>query len=279
MLDQIFADESDPEDSDSSYDENASSGSEFQVESGYSDSEEADDDGRDDDEQSEVEDGDVENTSESDDDDILYSIAENASFLEQPETTLGQVGGDDCDERRAGHSFLSKSSTERWLVNAPTARQARIENIIKGHPGPTSYAKQRVSADNSVVDSFLVFFSQRMLQHVTDCTNREGCTVKQEDWNAMSVVELKAFLGLLLLRGVYRATGESTEELWSADGRQDFAATMSFNRLVQCLYVSRLPCQLGALSPYLHQIAYHFMCSSPTSESRVSVLTTFFLTI
>ena len=25
---------------------------------------------------------------------------------------------------------------------------------------------------------------------------------------------------------------ESTEELWSADGRQDFPSTMSFNRLV-----------------------------------------------
>ena len=79
---------------------------------------------------------------------------------------MGQLGCDGHDERRAGDNFLSRSSTEIWLPNAPTTRQARIENIIKGQPEPTSYAKQRVSADNSVVDSFFVFFSKRMLEHV-----------------------------------------------------------------------------------------------------------------
>ena len=48
LLDQIFADESDSEDSESSNDVNSSSGSEFQVESDDSNSEEADDDGGDD---------------------------------------------------------------------------------------------------------------------------------------------------------------------------------------------------------------------------------------
>ena len=47
---------------------NSSRGSEFQVESDDSDSEEADDDGSDDVEQSKIEDGDVESTSDSDDD-------------------------------------------------------------------------------------------------------------------------------------------------------------------------------------------------------------------
>jgi hypothetical protein len=57
-------------------------------------------------------------------------------------------------------------------------------------------------------------------------------TVKQEQWIRTNRAELKAFLGLLLLRGVYKASGESTEELWSADGRIDFPSTMSYNRFV-----------------------------------------------
>ena len=145
LLDQIFADESDPEDSEISNDDNSSGGSEFQVESEDSDSKKADVDGGDDFEQSKIEDGDVESTSDSDDDKVFYSIADSAPVFEQPENTLGQLGRDGYDERRAGDSFLS-SSTERLLSNAPTARQARIENVIKGQPGLTSYVKQRVSA-------------------------------------------------------------------------------------------------------------------------------------
>jgi len=72
VLDQIFADESDPEDSESSNDANLSSGSDFQVESDDCDSEEANDDCGLADEQSEIEETDVESTSDSDDDDVLY---------------------------------------------------------------------------------------------------------------------------------------------------------------------------------------------------------------
>lgn len=218
VLDLIFGDESEPEDNESSEGENSSLGSQYQIESDNSDPEE--DAEEDDDEQLESDDGDVEeggmeNDSEESDNGILYSLADN----------------DESDA--VSDTFISKSLVERWSSNAPTARQARTQNIIKGKTGPTSYAKQRVSADNPVVDCFLVFFSSRMLDHVVECTNREGNRVKKEDWTMIDQMELKAFLGLLLLRGVYKASGESTEELWSADGRKDFPSTMSFNRFVQ----------------------------------------------
>ena len=159
VLDQILADESDPVKIVKAVTmTNSSRGSEFQVESDDSDSEEADDDGSDDVEQSKIEDGDVESTSDSDDDEVLYSIADSAPVSEQLETTLGQLGRDGYDERRAGDSFLSKSSTERLLSNALTARQACIENVIKGQPGPTSYAKQRVSATG---DLSLTFYKSK----------------------------------------------------------------------------------------------------------------------
>ena len=124
LLDQIFADESDPEDSESINDANSSSSSDFQVESDDWDSEEANDDGGLADEQSEIEETDVEieSTSDSNDDDVLYSIAESTPVSLQLETMLVQLGRDGYDERRSGDSFLSKNSTERWLPNAPTAR-------------------------------------------------------------------------------------------------------------------------------------------------------------
>jgi len=168
LLDQILADESDPEDSESSADASSSSGNEFQVDSDGNDSDandpmEAADDGVEDDEQStETEDGNVDSTSESDDDEILYSLADNAPVSNHLDITLGQLGYGGHDVRSAGHTFLSRSLTETRLSNAPKARPVCIENIIKGQPGPTSYAKQRVSTDDALVDSFFVFFRQRI---------------------------------------------------------------------------------------------------------------------
>lgn len=132
VLDLIFADETDPEDSESSADETSSSGSEFQVDSDdidsdANDSEEADDDGVEDDEQSEVEDGDVESTSESDDDEILYSLADNAPGSNQLDTTLGQLGCDDHDERRAGDGFLSRSLTRHGCP----MHQQRVRLVLR----------------------------------------------------------------------------------------------------------------------------------------------------
>ena len=200
VLDIIFGEDSDPEDIESSEDENLSSGSEFRF-----------------DEDDEISDDDTIQESEenSSDSETLYSI------VDTPSTSTN-----------VSSCFISKNLMERWLPNAQTVRQSRAQNVIKGRLGPTSFAKQRVSDDTPEMVCFLVFFCHKMLDHVVSCTNIEGTKIKHEQWKATSQVELRAFIGLLLLRGVYKASGESTEELWSADGRRDFPSTMSFNRFV-----------------------------------------------
>jgi hypothetical protein len=62
-------------------------------------------------------------------------------------------------------------------------------------------------------------------------TNREGSKLYNNQFTALSLNELNAFFGILILRGVYRAAGESIDELWSAEhGRFIFRNTMSLNR-------------------------------------------------
>jgi len=73
---------------------------------------------------------------------VSSTMMENIQYCRQCnrcQATRADAGstGSRCDERRSGDSYLSKSSTKTWLSNAPTARQARIENIIEGQPGPT----------------------------------------------------------------------------------------------------------------------------------------------
>ena len=158
VLNLIFDDDSNPEDSESSDEENWSSGSECQVESDGSDqSEEGDDVNMEDSEASES------------DNDVLYSLAD------RPNPDMGQFLGHDTEEDRCAvsDSFISKSSLEKWSSCAPTARQGRARNVVKRKPGPTSFAKQRVSDENSVVDCFLVFFSPQMRDHIVECTNQQ----------------------------------------------------------------------------------------------------------
>ena len=53
--------------------------------------------------------------------------------------------------------------------------------------------------------------------------------------------EMMAFMGLLILRGTYRASGEAIEELWSSiHGRPVFPSTMSLNRFKLIRTVLRL---------------------------------------
>lgn len=53
----------------------------------------------------------------------------------------------------------------------------------------------------------------------------------QKQWTPVTIVELKAFIGLLLLAGVNRSHMEQLRELWSPQGgRPIFCATMSLNR-------------------------------------------------
>jgi len=114
----------------------------------------------------------MDNSEASESDNVLYSLADNPDMRQNTEE----------DRCAVSDSFISRSSLEKWSSSAPTAHQARAQNVVKGKPGPTSFAQPRVSDENSVVDYFLVFFSPQMLDHIVECTYNEGRRVKQELW-------------------------------------------------------------------------------------------------
>lgn len=60
---------------------------------------------------------------------------------------------------------------------------------------------------------------------------RRVCEESNLTINAISAQELDAYIGLLLLAGVFRSAGESLCGLWDdKDGRSIFRATMSLKR-------------------------------------------------
>ncbi|KAI5100230.1 dual specificity protein phosphatase 26 isoform X1, partial [Silurus meridionalis] len=97
-------------------------------------------------------------------------------------------------------------------------------------PGPTGYATSSVT---NVESAFDLFFTEEMIDLVVRMTNLNGQrTVK--NWTAVDSTDFRAYMGLLILAGVYRSRGESKRSLWNChSGRPIFRATMSFNRFCE----------------------------------------------
>ena len=71
-----------------------------------------------------------------------------------------------------------------------------------------------------------------MMNIIVQCTNEEG--IFGENWNPTTVGELKTYLGLLILAGVYRGRQEPVVHLWNlSSGRPIFNKVMSRNRFQQ----------------------------------------------
>ena len=81
-------------------------------------------------------------------------------------------------------------------------------NIIKFAPSPTRYA---VSMIDDIRSSFQVIMNNNLSDIVLKMTNIEGRRVYGDNWENLDAVTLEAYIGILLLAGVYRSHGESIE--------------------------------------------------------------------
>lgn len=98
-------------------------------------------------------------------------------------------------------------------------------NVIRMQPGPTQMAVTHV---HDIKSSFQFFIPDSIQKIILDCTNLEGRRVFGERWKEMDQTHSHAYSGVLILVGVFRSKGESTESLWDAEnGRELFCATMS----------------------------------------------------
>ncbi|XP_032364125.1 LOW QUALITY PROTEIN: piggyBac transposable element-derived protein 4-like [Etheostoma spectabile] len=98
--------------------------------------------------------------------------------------------------------------------------------LLLQRPGPTEYAAEHV---HDIVSAFGLFVTRQIEDMVVAATNLEGqrrCATGGK-WKAMDVTDLRGYLGLLLLAGVYRSRNEALESLWHEEsGRAIFRATM-----------------------------------------------------
>ncbi|XP_062308098.1 piggyBac transposable element-derived protein 4-like [Osmerus eperlanus] len=124
-------------------------------------------------------------------------------------------------------TFLSKNGQIEWRSIA-YRRNPRLlsqrDSTERTPRGPTAYA---VSHAHDIVSAFLLFVTPQIERVILDVTNREGYLKHGEEWKAMDATDLRAYIGLLILAGVYKSRGEAAASLWDAQsGRAIFRATM-----------------------------------------------------
>lgn len=73
-----------------------------------------------------------------------------------------------------------------------------------------------------------------------EMTHLEGKQVYGDIWNDVSWTEIEAFIGLILLAGVYRSRNEALTSLWEAEtGRSIFQAVTSLKKFQQLARIIR----------------------------------------
>ncbi|XP_063348689.1 piggyBac transposable element-derived protein 4-like [Pelmatolapia mariae] len=94
-------------------------------------------------------------------------------------------------------------------------------------PGPTHYAVARIT---DPLSSFRLFITDGIIQHIVSMTNLQGRR-EISVWRDLDSDEMLAYMGLLILSGVYRSKHEPLTSLWGEKtGRRIFRASMSQKR-------------------------------------------------
>ena len=84
-------------------------------------------------------------------------------------------------------------------------------------PGPTAYDLSRA---RDIASTFQLFVTLEIERIIVDMTNLHGARKYSDDgWRAMNATDLRAYVGLLILAGVYRSRGEAAASLWDAESR------------------------------------------------------------
>ncbi|XP_019220611.1 piggyBac transposable element-derived protein 3 [Oreochromis niloticus] len=147
----------------------------------------------------------------------------------EAERLMAETVGEAADAGAPVAEWMSRSGNIEWF---PTAEETMRYNPVPTGitPGPTLYAVARISTLRSAFD---LFVTEEILQLLCTHTNLHGRR-KCEDWRDVDDVEMRAYIGILILAGVYRSRREASRGLWAdKTGRAIFRATMPLYRYAQ----------------------------------------------
>ncbi|UYV69082.1 hypothetical protein LAZ67_6002305 [Cordylochernes scorpioides] len=155
----------------------------------------------------------------------------------------------------------SLNESSEWNKNHAIIGRTRSHNIITHLPSLKGPAKPKPNCD---IDIFNLFYTAAIIKQISEFTNakieefrqRISELTKSTYSNFTSEIEIRAFLGLLYLAGVYKSGHENVESLFASDGtgREIFHSVMSVKRFLFLLLCIRFDnfktrCKEDRLSP------------------------------
>lgn len=167
------------------------------------------------------------------------------NFEEREEGSESEQEGSSGDEDEIEENrdfYMGKDKVTKWYK---THRQSKVrrrpQNIMTHLPGVIGAAKTA----KTPVECWNCLFTEDVLNDIVKYTNQYIDNIKaafsrERDAKHTDLVEIRAFIGLLYLAGVYKANRLSLEELWGTDGDgiAMFSLVMSIKRfkfLIRCL--------------------------------------------
>jgi hypothetical protein len=210
------------------------------------------------DDENEIEDTEPFAISDDDEDDPDYVVdeAEVASDVEddlQVEVDPDEQNIDDSDYEEEVENtttvyvddfYLSKNKEIKWMKNEPSATRQRSHNVLRDNrSGPN-----RKFQSMSLIQIFKSFITEEMVDIIVRETNRKAVESQQAKdtthplpnkqprvWQAVTVDEIYAVIGLLLVSGVTSSNLVHVKELWQRDGLPIYKATMNVNRFSEIM--------------------------------------------
>lgn len=176
---------------------------------------------------------DIVDVESNDEEDIVEEILSNGDSSSDDDEIIDAPPAANLQRPPLIVTYTSKDGLTEWSTDPPIQHRRQAHNVLRHAGGPT------VQPDN-IIDAFHTFFTPEMIEicvhytniHAANIINSPDCPPYIRDrWRDTDTIEMHAFIGLLLLFGVYRSNNESYEQMWSQDmGRAIFRACMSLER-------------------------------------------------
>lgn len=135
--------------------------------------------------------------------------------------------------------FFYGKNRFKWAKNFPVQSRTRRHNLVSHLPGVIG--KARATRPENAIQAWECLIDDDILQIVVEKTNERITdmaakynmhNISCQYTNHIDTIEMRAFIGLLYLAGVFKSNNEDLKALFATDGtgRDIFRATMSLNR-------------------------------------------------
>ena len=114
-------------------------------------------------------------------------------------------------------AYDSRDKKEVWHSNPVTQATGRTPscNIVRQPCGPSRFAER---SRDSIESCFTIYMRKNLLKVIRKWTNAEGKVVYENDWKEIDQLEIKKFIGLIILIGLYKSKHEYVAQLWNQEG-------------------------------------------------------------